>query len=243
MEVDKQMTEKKDADHQPESKIKKISRKSTEKKSEEIDSAVSEEPIDAKGGKEDETNQGSSSLKPEEAESEKPEKQLRSLLEQKEEELLQKHDHLLRTQAEFENYKKRTIREKADLMKFGNEALMSELLSIIDALERSLEHAHRSNQKDALVDGIELVKKELLKKLEKFGLKQIATQGETFDPHKHEAIAQIETAEYPENAIIEELQKGYLVHDRLLRPATVRVTKAPPPLENEATDAVGSDET
>jgi len=232
------MTEKKDTDHQHESKAKKTSKKNTEKKSQELDSSISGEQTGAKGEKEDESKQKSGALTREETELAT---ELRALLEKKEEELLQKHDQLLRTQAEFENYKKRTIREKADLMQFGNEALMRELLSIIDDLERSLEHAHRSNQKDALVDGIELIKKDLLKRLEKFGLKQVASQGETFDPHKHEAIAQIETAEYPDNTIVEELQKGYLVHDRLLRPATVRVAKMPPPRRDEKTGAACND--
>lgn len=245
VEVDAEMTAKKSADQEVASE-EKISEKEAKKKSFKIGSTVSDREIDTQSEKENEAKEkGGSLVEAEETSKEEgsPEKDVALLLEQKEEELLQKQDQLLRTQAEFENYKKRMAREKADLVKFGNEALMKELISTIDDLERSLDHAHRSNQKNALVDGIELVEKDLLKKLEKFGLKQIATQGATFDPHKHEAIAQVETTEYPENAIVEELQKGYLVHDRLLRPAIVRVAKSPPAPENDASDAVSGDKT
>lgn len=154
-------------------------------------------------------------------------KNLKKLLKEKEEGLKQKHDQLLRAQAEFENFKKRMVRERADLLKFGNESLMKELLPVIDDLERSLKHMRGASQTDTIVDSIKMIRKELLKKLEKFGLKQITAQGEMFDPFKHEAVAQVETPEYSENTIVKELQKGYFLHDRLLRPAIVKVAKSP----------------
>jgi len=161
---------------------------------------------------------------------------LEELLEKKEEELKEKHDWLLRNQAEFENFKKRTAREKADLLKFGNESLIRELLPVIDNLERSLAYANDAASLDNLISGIELIQKDLIGKLEKFGLKAIPSQGEAFDPQKHEATLQIETSEHPENTIVEELQKGYCIHDRLLRPAMVTVAKAPTALHSESSD-------
>jgi molecular chaperone GrpE len=161
---------------------------------------------------------------------------LEELLKEKEEELKEKHDWLLRNQAEFENFKKRTAREKADLLKFGNESLMRELLPVIDNLERSIAHAHDAPSIDSLVSGIELIRKDLTGKLEKFGLKAIPAQGEAFDPQKHEATLQIETSDQPENTIVQELQKGYAIHDRLLRPAMVTVAKTPTTSPKESSD-------
>ncbi|MFH0812136.1 MAG: nucleotide exchange factor GrpE [Pseudomonadota bacterium] len=150
---------------------------------------------------------------------------LEKLLVQKEEELRQKHDQWLRALAEHENYKKRMAHEKANILKFGNESLMRELLPVIDNLELSLEHARKTKNVDTLIEGIELVRKEFLRKLEKFGLRVISAQREKFDPTRHESIAQIETGDYPEDTVVEELQKGYFIHDRLLRPAKVTLAK------------------
>ena len=154
------------------------------------------------------------------------------LLKEKEEELHKEHDRLLRAVAEHENYKKRVAREKADSLKFSNESLIRELLPVLDNLELSLEHARNSTSTDAIIDGVELIKKEFLRKLEKFGLTAISAQGEKFDPTKHEATAQVETSQQPENTVVHELQKGYFIHDRLLRPARVTVAKSPKPPED-----------
>jgi molecular chaperone GrpE len=152
---------------------------------------------------------------------------LAKLLKEKEEELQKEHDRLLRTLAEHENYKKRMARERADFLKFGNESLIKELLPVLDNLELSLEHARNATSANAITEGIELVKKEFLRKLEKFGLSAISARGEKFDPNRHEAAAQIETAEHPEDTVVDEFQKGYFIHDRLLRPARVSVAKPP----------------
>ena len=167
----------------------------------------------------------------------KKKEDLKKSLEEKEEELRQKHDCLLRNQADFENFKKRTAREKADLLKFRNESLMRELLPVIDNFERSLAHAKDAPSIDDIISGIDLIKKDLMHKLEKFGLKAISAQGEPFDPLKHEAALQIETSEHTENTIVDELQKGYCIHDRLLRPAMVTVAKAPSTHHNESSDS------
>ena len=157
---------------------------------------------------------------------------LERLLKEKEEELQKEHDRLLRALAEYENYKKRMAREKADFLKFGNESLINEILPVLDNLELSLEHARTANNSEAIIEGIELVKKEFLRKLEKFGLGVISALGEKFDPTRHEAAAQLETSEHPENTVVKEFQKGYFIHNRLLRPAKVGVARSPKPLEN-----------
>ncbi len=149
--------------------------------------------------------------------------ELQRLLAEKEEELAQKHDRLLRAQADYENYKKRMAREKQDLLKFGNERLMKDLLPVLDNFERSLMHARNAQSTSGIVDGIELIHKELLNTLTKFGLREISSRGEKFDPAMHEATAQLPTGEHEEGTVIEEFQKGYFVHDRLLRPAMVAV--------------------
>jgi molecular chaperone GrpE len=154
--------------------------------------------------------------------------ELTKVLKTKEKELQKEHDRWLRSVAELENYKKRMAREKAEILKFGNESLMRELLSVIDNLELSLEHARNANNIEAITQGIDLVRKEFLQKLEKFGLRAISVKvGEKFDPNKHEATARVETSEHPEDTIIKEFQKGYMFHERLLRPSRVSVAKPP----------------
>lgn len=156
------------------------------------------------------------------------------LLKEKDELLAQKHDQLLRTQADFENYKKRMAREREDLLKFGNERLMKELLPILDNFERSLTHAKESSSLEGILEGVDLIRKEMVKTLIKFGLREISTKGERFDPTVHEATAQIPTDDYEEGTVMAEFQKGYFVHDRLLRPAMVAVAGPPPESEGEA---------
>ena len=155
------------------------------------------------------------------------------LLKEKDELLAQKQDQLLRAQADYENYKKRVVREKDDLYKFGNERLMRELLPVIDNFERSLAHIKESNSLDGIVKGVDLIRKELLNTLTKFGLSEISAKGEKFDPSKHEATAQVPTSDHPEGTVMDEFQKGYCIHDRLLRPAMVIVAGLPQEPEGE----------
>ncbi len=153
---------------------------------------------------------------------------MRKLLHDKEEELKEKHERWLRALADLENFKKRTAREKADLLKFCNEQLMKELLPVLDNLERSVNYARTAKNVESLIEGVALVRKSLLATLQRFGLKEIAAQGEKFDPSRHEATVRLETAEHPEGTVVEEFQKGYYIHDRLLRPAQVAVAALPP---------------
>jgi len=150
------------------------------------------------------------------------------LLEQKDKELAEKQDQLLRARAEYENYKKRMAREREDLLKFGNEQLLKELLPVLDNFERSLTHAKTAKNVDSLIEGVELIHKEFLHTLKKYGLQEISSKGEKFDPAMHEATAQVATNEHPEGTVVEEFQKGYYVHDRLLRPSMVAVAAALP---------------
>ena len=158
---------------------------------------------------------------------ESPEEELKALLAAKEAESAENYDRLLRTQAEFENYKKRIEREKADTIKFCNEEIIKELLPVIDNLEIALEHGVNSDNSKSLIEGIEMVLNQFLKSLEKFGVSCFSSVGEQFDPHCHEAMSQIESDKHEENTVVSEFQKGYYLNDRLLRPAKVMVAKLP----------------
>jgi molecular chaperone GrpE len=137
------------------------------------------------------------------------------------------YDRLLRLSAEFENYKKRSSRELADFRKFANEQIIKDLLGVIDNLERALASAaDQEGNASSIAEGVELTLKEVLKILEKNGVTPITAEGETFDPTYHQAVMQQEAPDQPPNTVIQELQKGYLLHNRLLRPSMVAVSKA-----------------
>jgi molecular chaperone GrpE len=144
----------------------------------------------------------------------------------------ERHDQLLRLGAEFENYKKRVQKEKSDLIKFGNESLLKAVLPILDNLERAIGHGKKMNENGPLLQGVEITLRQLLNILERFGVKPVAAMGESFDPEKHEAVSQAESDQEP-NRVISELEKGYLFHERLLRPAKVLVSKALPEKKTE----------
>ena len=135
------------------------------------------------------------------------------------------YDRLLRIYAEFDNYKKRVAREKAELVKYGNEELLRELLPVLDNLERAIEHAKGEADPKGVLEGVELVAQLFRGVLRKFGVTEIEAVGETFDPSKHEAVGEVLTDEVPPGQIVSEVQKGYMLADRLLRPARVVVAK------------------
>ena len=137
-------------------------------------------------------------------------------------------DLYLRARADLENYRKRAQREKEDLGKFANEKILREILPVMDNLERALEHAGEDAAgKEGLLEGVEMTLKQFSRVLETFGVQPVAAVGEPFDPARHEAMGQVESAEHPPNTVARELQRGYLLNDRLLRPALVMVAKAP----------------
>jgi molecular chaperone GrpE len=133
------------------------------------------------------------------------------------------YDRFLRVSAEFDNYKKRAAREAAEFKKFANETLVKEILPILDNLERAIE---LSDTQNGLVEGVEMTLKEMLKVFEKFNVTPIDAVGEPFDPCFHQAVIQEESDSHPENTVIKELQKGYLMHERLIRPAMVVVSSS-----------------
>ena len=150
-------------------------------------------------------------------------KKLRQELEAKDEEAKSNHDRFIRQVAELENFKKRSAREKDDGIRFANETLIRDLLPVIDNLERAVSHAQGGGNGKPLVEGVEMVLKGLLDVLTKHGVAQITALGQPFDPGKHEAMAQVESDNHQPNTVIEEHHKGYVLKDRLLRPALVSV--------------------
>jgi len=154
-------------------------------------------------------------------------KDLEAKLEVKEQEAKENYDRLLRVSAEFENYKKRTSRELEEFRKFANQSLIKEMLSVVDNLELAMNSANGHKAIDqGLLQGLDMTHKEILKVFEKFDVKPIEAKGQVFDPTFHEAVMQEETDNFDENTVITELQKGYLIHDRLLRPAMVVVARS-----------------
>jgi len=148
--------------------------------------------------------------------------QLRQQLADAQAEATANHDRFLRERAELENFKKRMQREKADALRFACEPLVRELLPVVDNLERAVDHGAGNGQ--SVVDGVRLVLKSLLEVLGRHGVKRIDAVGEQFDPTRHEAMAQVASAEHEPNQVIAQHHSGYLLHDRLLRPALVTVS-------------------
>jgi len=133
-------------------------------------------------------------------------------------------DHLQRLQAEFDNYKKRADREKAELIKYASAELVSELIDIMENLERGVASAKGSDDIDSIVKGMEMVSTQLKDILGSRGLKPIEAVGKKFDPHYHEAMMMTPTDEYPYNTVIEEFQQGYMIKDKVIRYSKVRVS-------------------
>jgi molecular chaperone GrpE len=152
---------------------------------------------------------------------------LREQLRIKEEEARNNYERFIRQTAEIENFKKRAIRDKEDTVRFANEALVKELLPVVDNLERAIAHAKGGGNGESLVEGVEMVLKGLFDALDKHGVSQIFAVGQPFNPQLHEAVAQVESDSGEPNTVLEEHQKGYLLRERLLRPALVTVVKGP----------------
>jgi molecular chaperone GrpE len=136
------------------------------------------------------------------------------------------YDRFLRISAEFENYKKRSAKEISDFRKYANESLLRDLLHVVDNLERALETADTSDGAAGIREGVALTLKDLLNVFDRLSVEAVEAMGKPFDPAVHQAVMQERSAEAPENTVIRELQKGYTIHGRLLRPAMVVVATA-----------------
>jgi molecular chaperone GrpE len=156
-------------------------------------------------------------------------------LEAKEKECQETHDRLLRVTADYENYKKRMSREMEDFRKYANQSLLKEILSVIDHIELAIQAADAPSGTDTrMVEGLHLTLKEFLRILEKFNVKPIEAVGQPFDPQMHEAILREACDRFPKNTVVREMQKGYTIHNRLLRPSLV-VVAAPRGIEPDST--------
>jgi len=134
-------------------------------------------------------------------------------------------DRYLRVNAEFENYKKRMIRESSDRFKFFNIDLIKELLPSLDNIERAISHAKSDNTDvESMIVGLEMVDKMTHEVFEKFGVTRVKTVGEEFDPNIHQAVGVDDSASVPDNKVVEECLGGYTLHGRIIRPAMVRVS-------------------
>jgi molecular chaperone GrpE len=146
-------------------------------------------------------------------------------------EIAEWQDRFLRKAAEFENYRKRTDREKSDAMMLAKSSVLIEFLPVLDACERALKSFGDSQGQPSSLqqykEGVELLYKQVLDTIGRTGVVPMETEGKPFDPHLHEALSREETADFEENTVVRELRRGYLIKDKLLRPAQVIVSVHP----------------
>ncbi|HEV8439805.1 MAG TPA: nucleotide exchange factor GrpE [Methylomirabilota bacterium] len=149
-------------------------------------------------------------------------------------------DKNLRLMAEFDNARKRAAREREDFVRFANESLLRELLPVLDNFDRALQAAKGERSATAVTAGVELIHRELLRVLDKFGVTPFSSVGQPFDPERHEAVARVPSAEHPEMTVIGETARGYTMHGRVLRPALVTVAVPPESASTSGSDGDGS---
>jgi molecular chaperone GrpE len=152
---------------------------------------------------------------------------IESALAAKAEECTALNDKYLRQAAEFENYKRLAQRDQREQIKFGNEQLLKELLPVVDNMERAIKAAGTGGGESAVIQGVELTLKQLSGLLAKFGVQALETVGQTFDPSAHQAVSYMPSDNVPSNHVLDEFQKGYRLHDRILRAAMVSVSSGP----------------
>lgn len=151
--------------------------------------------------------------------------ELEEALAAKEAEAAANWDKFVRERADLENFRKRTQREKEELLKYGNESIIMEILPVVDNMERALDHASDESA-SAVIEGVRMTLGMLQATLKKFGVTAVeAEKGTTFDPAVHQAMCQVDNADLPANSVVEIFQKGYLLNERLIRPAMVSVSK------------------
>jgi len=148
---------------------------------------------------------------------------LSKALEEKTREVEATHDRYLRALAELDNTRKRAQREREEYIRFANESLLRELLPVLDNFDRAIQAARASGEAEAVVAGVELIQRELLRVLEKFGVTPFSSVGQPFDPERHEAVARVPAGDGPAMVVVAETLRGYLLNGRVLRPAMVTV--------------------
>ena len=151
--------------------------------------------------------------------------ELRADLEKARGETAEYLDNLKRLKAEFENFRKRMLREQSEFLKFDAQGVIGELLPVIDNFERALDQGDHGDQFDDYKKGMKLVYGQLFEALAKEGLSTVEPVGQPFDPNLHEAVMQEESAEYPEGTVVRVLERGYVLQDRIIRHAKVSVAK------------------
>jgi molecular chaperone GrpE len=163
----------------------------------------------------------------------RPEFDLETMLQEREKEAKENYERYLRVSADMENLKKRLEKEKNETLRFANEEIIKTLIPVLDNLERAMDHGRGSDNSKGLLEGVEMTYKGFLTVLEKYGVAQIEALGSEFDPNLHEAVMVQEDPQEPPGRVISQAQKGYVMHNRLIRPAMVVVSKKPELTEEE----------
>lgn len=151
------------------------------------------------------------------------------LLDPREQEIAILKDRLLRLQADFDNFRKRTVRDREDMTRRAGEKILKELLPVADHFELGIQAARQTHTKHSVIEGFEGVLKQLQSVLEKSGVTAIESKNQAFDPHSHECVAQVPSEEHPEGVIIEETRRGYKLGNYILRASQVIVSTGPSP--------------
>jgi molecular chaperone GrpE len=161
-------------------------------------------------------------------------------VEELQKQVTQYKDMLLRKAAEFDNYKRRIENETANIVRFATESLIDDLLPVLDDFERSLKHSKETKESDAVVKGVEMIYLKLAKVLEGRGVKAFETVGKEFSVDYHDALMQIPRNDLPPHTVIEEVEKGYMLNDKVIRHAKVVVSSAPPEGQSDGEESESS---
>lgn len=140
-------------------------------------------------------------------------------------ELADLNQRFLRVAADFDNYKRRTVQEKEDLVKYSNAKIMGELLPVLDAFQLALKNPGESQEAQNVIKGVEMLYRQIMQVLEQAGMSKIEAVSQPFDPKLHEAIMQVDDDSVPEDTVVEELRAGYVLNERVIRPSMVKVSR------------------
>jgi molecular chaperone GrpE len=154
--------------------------------------------------------------------------ELTARLQEAEKKAAENYDKYIRSVAEFDNYRKRSLREKADAINYGNEKLLQDVLPLLDGIDRALEQSDKADDFEAFKTGLQMIREQFAGCLKKHGVESIEALRKNFDPNLHEALLQVDSPDHEDNKVVSEFEKGFLLNGRLLRPAKVSVCKRPP---------------